>query len=130
MILENVSSVIRDRFYKRNENNYFLNKMSLDYFYPRKDYASRIVNSLHSMSNSFSLFQIRRKGKTTFLLDDLADVASDRFYVFYYSFMRGNNLEDNDLYQHFKKSLFDFLKTTICNQSIKVPKEKHIFIKK
>lgn len=130
MILENVSSVIKDRFYKRNENNNSFNKKFLDYFYSRKDYASRIINSLHSMSNSFSLFQIRRKGKTTFLLDDLADVASDRFYVFYYSFMRGNNLEDYDLYQHFKKSLFDFLKTTICNQSIKVPKEKNIFIKK
>lgn len=57
MILENCNSEIR---------NYLTNfKFKNDYLYERKEYAYKILNLLKT-GTSISLFDIRRKGKTTF----------------------------------------------------------------
>lgn len=62
-------------------------------YFHRQAYAQKLVNSLKDgITHAFTLFAPRRMGKTRFLLDDVAPLATEQgFYVFYYSFMDGDH---------------------------------------
>lgn len=99
------------------------------YFFSRKDYAKNLIEMLMDSNNSISLFEIRRKGKTTFLIDDIAPLASDVMYVFYFSFMK-NESDKNYLVLNFKKTLFEFIYLNIMGEKIDYLKDKKILLKK
>lgn len=121
MILENCNSEIR---------NYLTNfKFKNDYLYERKEYAYKILNLLKT-GTSISLFDIRRKGKTTFLKTDIADLASKDMFVFYYSFMVDNLNNPEQVYLDFKESLFDFLFEVVLKENHKSIKKDETFFQK
>lgn len=113
MILENCSYEIR---------NYFNENVKNEYFYSREDYAKRFVNLIKRYGGNYSLFQIRRKGKTTFLKKDFAKIASQDFYVFYYSFMKKDSPEN--IFFDFKKKLFEFVYEVVCKNEGEFLKRK------
>lgn len=86
------------------------------FYLPRKDFAKNLVKNLYKFGGSYSLFQIRRKGKTTFLLNEFANEASNYYYVFYYSFMNKNQNSYKELENDFKKTLLEFALTTIAGK--------------
>lgn len=92
------------------------NLIKSNYFYSRKEYAEKLMKSIGN-SHAIVLFEGRRKGKTTFLINDLASIASNDHYVFYYSFM----LEEKDLLNgNFKEDfifkLNEFVNDVIFNE--------------
>lgn len=92
------------------------NLIKSNYFYSRKEYAEKLMKSIGN-SHAIVLFEGRRKGKTTFLINDLASIASNDHYVFYYSFM----LEEKDLLNgNFKEDfifkLNEFMNDVIFNE--------------
>lgn len=119
MILENCSYEIR---------NYFNENVKNEYFYLREDYAKRFVNLIKRYGGNYSLFQIRRKGKTTFLKKDFAKIASKDFYVFYYSFMKKDSPEN--IFFDFKKKLFEFVYEVVCKNNGDFLKRKESFFTK
>lgn len=62
--------------------------MEIDILYERKELAKNFLSLLDKGTISLILYEARRKGKTTFVLNDLAKVARNDHYVFYYSFMK------------------------------------------
>lgn len=61
--------------------------MEIDILYERKELAKNFLSLLDKGTISLILYEARRKGKTTFVLNDLAKVAKKDHYVFY-SFMK------------------------------------------
>lgn len=54
----------------------------IDWHYPRKELAQRYLESLYSGPlNKITLLDVRRTGKTTFLLNDMFDVALENGFV-------------------------------------------------
>lgn len=62
-------------------------------FFHRREYASKLINSLKDgITHAFTLFAPRRMGKTQFLLQDVLPLAEQNgFNVFYFSFMDSTN---------------------------------------
>lgn len=64
-----------------------------DIIFERKELAKQFLSLYDKATFSLIMYEVRRKGKTTFVLEDLAKEASKTHYVFYYSFMRNNSLD-------------------------------------
>lgn len=106
----------------------------MKYYYRREDFAEKILKKLSnfelSTTYSFMLFEGRRKGKTSFLLNDIIPIAKEKFnfHVFYFSFM---NYENNDIVNVFKKYLSLFLTEEILDEkSIEKSYELNLFLVK
>lgn len=120
MKIENICETLKSSYLNYGKTN--------RYFYSRQDYAKDLIDILMNSNNSISLFEIRRKGKTTFLIDDVAPIASEYMHVFYFSFMK--NEYDKDLLIHFKKTLFEFICLNIMEEKLDFLKDKKLFFKK
>lgn len=95
-------------------------------YYPRMQFAQKIINYFSGDFYSFMLFEARRMGKTSFLKNDLIPLANKHYHIFYFSFMH----KDGDVIQSFKEQLKMFLDIQILNKnaSIKEIKSEHLQI--
>lgn len=67
--------------------------------YPRTALAEQVMSLFNSgLSHALTFFAPRRKGKTEFLLKDIAPLAKEQGYqVFYFSFLDSTNDTQNAL---------------------------------
>lgn len=106
---ENVCEFLQKHTYKNQDQNLF--------YFSRKDYAKKIWNLIDKFGGSYSFFKMRRTGKTSFLVNELTDLASEKSYVFYFSFFT-NAKNGEDVSFLFKKSLLEFALLVIAKKSL------------
>lgn len=116
MNIYNLSSNIRQYLEKQELKN--------KYYFPRKKVAENLTKVLKDGGDSFILLKERRKGKTSFLLNELSKEASNDFYVFYHSFMK--ELKDKTAKEDFVENLNKFIHEVVLQKENELIKHKKI----
>lgn len=116
MNIYNLSSNIRKYLEKQELKN--------KYYFPRKKVAENLTKVLKDGGDSFILLKERRKGKTSFLLNELSKEASNDFYVFYHFFMK--ELKDKTAKEDFVENLNKFIYEVVLQKENELIKHKKI----
>lgn len=116
MNIYNLSSNIRQYLEKKELKN--------KYYFPRNKIAKNLTKVLKDGGDSFILLKERRKGKTSFLLNELSKEASEDFYVFYHSFMK--ELKDKTAKEDFVENLNKFIQEVVLQKENKFLNNKKI----